>query len=129
MASIFNVGSEPGLAAPDAPSSVRPAGAASVVAAAASPAGLTVQKESAPVAQATQSREQNEHRNSATEASADKAFQTLRAELALRGYGLSRTHGDDGPVCFHINRWGMVRELRDLAAVRAFAAQVGATNA
>jgi len=129
MASILNTGSEPRTAAPDTPSSVRPAGAASVVAAAASLAGLTVQKESAPVAQATQSREQNEHRNSATEASADKAFQTLRAELALRGYGLSRTHGDDGPVCFHVNRWGMVCELRDLAAVRAFAAQVGVRNA
>lgn len=129
MASIFNVGSEPGLAAPDAPSSVRLAGAASVVAAAASIAGLTAQKESAPVAQATQSREQNEHRNSATEACADKAFQTLRAEIALRGYSLSRTHGDDGPVCFHVSRWGMVRELRDLPAVRAFVVQVGATNA
>jgi len=100
-----------------------------VVAAAASLAGLTAQKESAPVAQATQSRKQDEHLNSATEASADKAFQTLRAELALRGYGLSRTHGDDGPVCFHVNRWGMVRELRDLAAVRAFAAQLGVRNA
>ena len=129
MASIHNVGSEPGLAAPDAPSSVSPAGAASVVAAAASLAGLTAQKESAPVAQATQSREQNQHHDFATEASADKAFQTLRAELALRSYGLSRTHGEDGPVSFHVSRWGMVRELRDLAAVRAFAAQVGATNA
>jgi len=129
MASILNMGSEPRPAAPDTPSSARPAGAASVVAAASSLAGLTAQKESAPVAQATQSREQNEHRNSASEASADKEFQTLRAELALHGYSVSRTHGDDGPVCFYVNGWSIVRELRDLAAVRAFAAQVGVRNA
>ena len=65
------------------------------------------------------------------EQSADdgKRFATLRAHLALKGYSLSRTHGDDGPVlaavCFHVNRWGMVRELRDIAAVRAFAVAVG----
>jgi len=129
MASTFDVGLEPGLVAPDAPSSVHSVGAAPVVAAAASPAGLTAQKESAPVSQATQSREQNQHHDFATEASADKAFQTLRAELALRSYGLSRTHGEDGPVSFHVSRWGMVRELRYLAAVRAFAAQVGVRNA
>ena len=58
-----------------------------------------------------------------------KRFATLRALLALKGYSLSRTHGDDGPVCFHVNRWGMVRELRDMAAVRAFAEQVGASHA
>ena len=57
-----------------------------------------------------------------------KRFATMRALLALKGYSLSRTHGDDGPVCFHVNRWGMVRELRNIAAVRAFAQQVGASN-
>ena len=90
---------------------------------------MTAQKETAPVAQATQSREQNEQWNSATGASADKAFQTLRAKLAMRGCGLSRTHGDDGPVCFQVNRWGMVRELANIVAVRVFAKQVGATHA
>ena len=54
-----------------------------------------------------------------------KRFATLRAHLALKGYSLSRTHGDDGPVCFYVNRWGMVRELRDIEAVRAFAVAVG----
>ena len=93
------------------------------------PAGLNAEKESAPAAQAAQSREQNEPRNSATGDGADKAFLTLRAQLALKGYSLSRTHCDDGPVCFHVNRWGMVRELRDISAVRAFAQQVGASNA
>lgn len=116
------------MAAPEAAASVRLAGAASVVADAVPPAGLNPQKESAPVAQATQSREQNEPSNFATGAGADKAFLTLRALLALKGYGLSRTHGDDEPVCFYVNRWGMVRELRDIAAVRGFAEQVGARN-
>ena len=123
-----NHGHGPGMAAPEAAASLCAASAASVVADAVAPAGLNTQKESAPAAQATQSREQNEHRNSATGAGADKAFLTLRALLALMGYSLSRTHGDDGPVCFHVNRWGMVRELRDTAAVRAFAQQVGASN-
>jgi len=55
----------------------------------------------------------------------DKAFATRRAELALRGYSLSRTHSDDGPSVFHVSRWGMVRELRDLPAVTAFLRQIG----
>lgn len=58
-----------------------------------------------------------------------KRFATLRALLALKGHVLSRTHGDDGPVRFYVTRWGLVRELPDIAAVRAFAEQVGATNA
>ncbi|MBA3597830.1 MAG: hypothetical protein H0W40_10710 [Methylibium sp.] len=44
-----------------------------------------------------------------------KAFATLRAELALHGYSLSRSSTDDGPL----------RELRDLAAVAAFLKQIG----
>ena len=80
-------------------------------------------------AQAVQSREQNETRNSATRTGADKAFLTLRAHLALKGHALSRTHSDDGPVRFYVTRWGLVRELPDIAAVRAFAEQVGATHA
>ena len=121
-------GHGPGLAAPEAAASLCAAGVASVAADGVAPAELNPQKESAPVAQATQSREQTEPSNFATGAGADKAFHTLRAELALRGYSLSRTHGDDGPVCFHVNRWGMVRELRDIAAVRAFAELVGASH-
>ena len=124
-----HVGHGPGPAAPDAASSGGTAGAASVVADAVAPAGLSAQKESAPAAQAAQSREQNEPRNSANGAGADKAFLTLRALLALKGHVLSRTHGDDGPVRFYVTRWGLVRELPDIAAVRAFAEQVGATDA
>jgi hypothetical protein len=124
-----NHGHGPGLAAPEAAASLCAAGAASVVAVAVAPAGLNAQEESAPAAQATQSREQNEDRNSATGADADKVFLTLRALLALKGYSLSRTHSDDGQVYFHVNRWGMVGELRDFAAVRAFAELVGAPHA
>jgi len=58
-----------------------------------------------------------------------KRFATLRAHLALKGYCLSRTAASDGPVCFFVSRWTMLRELRDLAAVSDFAAQVGARNA
>jgi hypothetical protein len=58
-----------------------------------------------------------------------KRFATLRAHLALKGYSLHRTAAGDGPVCFYVTRWGLVRELRDIAAVRAFAEQVGATHA
>lgn len=123
------IGHWPGLAAPEAASSGGTAGAASVVADAVAPAGLNAQKETAPAAQAAQSREQGEPRNSATGASPDKAFITLRALLALKGHVLSRSHGDDGPVRFYVTRWGLVRELRDIAAVRAFAEQVGATHA
>ena len=124
-----NIGHGPGLAAPEAASSGGAAGAASVVADAVAPAGLTGQKETAPATQAAQSREQNEPCNSATGAGADKAFLTLRALLALKGHVLSRTHGDDGPVSFYVTRWGLVRELQDIAAVRAFAERVGATHA
>ena len=123
-----NHGHGPGLAAPEAVTSLCAAGAASVASDAVAPAGLNTQKESAQATRAAQSREQNEHRDSATGAGADKAFLTLRALLALKGYSLSRTHADDGRVCFHVNRWGMVRELRDIAAVRAFAQQVGASH-
>ena len=123
------VGHGPGLAAPETASSGGTAGAASVVADGVAPAGLNAQKESAPAAQAAQSREQIEPGNSATGDGADKAFLTLRALLALKGHVLSRTHGDDGPVRFYVTRWGLVRELPDIAAVRAFAEQVGATHA
>jgi len=122
-------GHRPGLAAPEAASSGGTAGAASVVADAVAAAGLNARKETAPAAQAAQGREQNEPRNSAIGDGADKTFLTLRALLALKGHVLSRTHGDDGPVRFYVTRWGLVRELRDIAAVRAFAEQVGATHA
>ena len=58
-----------------------------------------------------------------------KRFATLRAKLALAGHELIRTNEDDGPVRFYAGRWGCVRELRDVAAVHAFAAHVGVRDA
>lgn len=122
-------GHGPGTAATEAAASLCVAGAASLVADAVAPARLNAQKESAPAAHATQSREHNEPQSSPTGAGTDKALVTLRALLALKGYALNRTHGDDGPVRFYVARWGLVRELPDIGAVRAFAEQVGASHA
>ena len=58
-----------------------------------------------------------------------KRFATLQALLALKGYSLSRTAASDGPVCFYVTRWGMVRELHNLAAVARFLDQVGGAHA
>ena len=58
-----------------------------------------------------------------------KWFASLRAPLALKGYGLSRTAASDGPVCFYVTRWGMARELRDLVAVARFLDQLGGAHA
>lgn len=55
-----------------------------------------------------------------------KAFATLRAALALRGYALHRSDPHDGEVVFVATRWGHARELKTLAAVVQFAGQVGA---
>jgi hypothetical protein len=55
-----------------------------------------------------------------------KEFATLQARLALKGWALVRTRSAQGPVKLHVTRWGQLRELPDLAAVHAFANQVGA---
>ena len=115
-----NIGHGPGLAAPKAAASLCAAGAASVVADAVALAGLNAQKKSAPVSQATRSREQIEHRNSATFAGADKAFLTLRAVLALKGYSLLQLQ--DGS--FLVSRWTSSKALADLSAVEQFLKKV-----
>lgn len=82
--------------------------------------------ESAAVAQATWGREQEEHPNSAAVTGVDKVFHTLRAELALRGCSLSRTHADDCPASFYVSRRDVGREL---AAVTRFLDRVGGAYA
>ena len=104
------------MAAPEAAASLLPAGAASVAGDGVAPAELNPQKESAPVAQATQSREQNEHADCASDASAYKSFGTLCNEFALRGYVLDRT-SDGG---FVVGRWGLSRHHDDLDSVVRF---------
>jgi hypothetical protein len=91
--------------------------------------GLSEQKATALVAGSRQSQERHHECDLAAGRGSEKAFHTLRAVLALNDYSLSRTHGDDGPVSFHIDRWGLVQAFRVLEAVRAFAQQVGASNA
>ena len=57
-------------------------------------------------------------------------FAVLRAHLTLRGCRLSRTNCENGSVRFHIDHLSMVRELSsNIAAVRAFAKQLGVRNA
>ena len=123
------IGHGPGLAAPEAASSGGIAGAASMGAVAPARPRLSAQKETALAAQAAQSRDQKEQQNFATGTRADKAFHTLRAHLALRGYSLHRTEADDGPVSFYVTRCGMTSEMRDLVAVARFLDRVGGAHA
>lgn len=80
-------------------------------------------KENAPATDRGDKR--NQHRDSRAIANVGKGFAALRAELALQGYSLSRSSAADGLVIFYVGRWGMVRKLRNLADVTAFAKQVG----
>lgn len=66
--------------------------------------------------------------SSGTSVADDKAFHTLRARLALAGRTLSRTDASDGARAYFVSGWGMVRELRDLDTVAAFAKQVGGVH-
>ncbi len=55
-----------------------------------------------------------------------KEFETLRAELALRGgHSLLELAGGEGYV---VTRWDLARHCRDLSEVRAFLARVEATQ-
>ena len=56
-----------------------------------------------------------------------KRFATLRACLALAGWGLIRTDPCDGAPSYFATRWNMPRglaDLADLATVAAFADRV-----
>lgn len=54
-----------------------------------------------------------------------KLLSTLQAQLALRGFVLSRTEGANGPATYAVTRWGLVRELATLDDVAAFSRRVG----
>ena len=56
----------------------------------------------------------------------DKAFNTLRAALALQGHSLYRTDPKDGPVTYWAERWGLVRYLPTIDTVRQFLDALGA---
>lgn len=51
----------------------------------------------------------------------EKDFATLRAELALRGFGLHQLE-DAG---YFVSKWNLSRQLPDLRAVRALLIQIG----
>ena len=110
----------PGLAAPEASASLNPAGTASMAADAVATAGLNAQKASTRAAQATQSREQGGPVDFASAARADKDLQTLRAELALRGYGLFAADGGG----YLVTRWNLSRHAADLDGIRHFLQRV-----
>lgn len=55
----------------------------------------------------------------------DKAFSTLRATFAIKGQTLYRTNTADGSVIYWAERWGLVRHLPTIDAVRRFLEQIG----
>ena len=126
-----------GLAAPER-ARINPAGLAPLGTDAAAPAGLSPPQVGAPQAGGDgegRGREQGKAdspdcavQQPGDQPGADdgKRFATLRARLALAGWGLIRTDPSDGPPIYFATRWNMPRELADLAALEAFADRVGA---
>jgi len=55
----------------------------------------------------------------------NQASTTLRSNVALIGYTLSRTTTIDGGVIYLASKWGMFRELKGLEAVAALFALIG----
>ena len=56
---------------------------------------------------------------------ADKAFLTMRAALALRGFELHIVSDGAGSSAYLVQRWNMSRTLPDMGEVRAFAERAG----
>jgi hypothetical protein len=65
----------------------------------------------------------------ATAGEVNKAFATVRAALALRGFEIHAVDAGDGSTMFLVQRWGQSRTLGSIDEVRAFAVQVGARTA
>ena len=79
-------------------------------------------QEKAPVGRGDFSADTNQHDSKHT---AEKAFSTMQAKFALLGHCLYRASGANGATVYLVTRWGMVRELPDLAAVASFFAMIG----
>ena len=62
---------------------------------------------------------------SAAIAEADKAFTTLRATMAIRGFELQTVSDGEGGTAYLLRRWNLRRTLPSLEAVRAFAERAG----
>ena len=71
--------------------------------------------------------DQQTHADSAAlvERDQEKRFQTIRAQLALKGYSLARTDLRDGQQVFYIVRWSQCNEVKSLDQASAFLTQVG----
>ena len=54
-----------------------------------------------------------------------KAFATLAARYAMAGHTLHRSDPSDGAVTYWAERWGLVRYLPTIDAVRQFLEQIG----
>ena len=65
---------------------------------------------------------------SAAVAEADKAFTTLRAMLALRGFELGIVSDGERGTAYMVHKWSMSRELPSLTEVRAFAERAGVSH-
>ena len=65
------------------------------------------------------------HVKSAAVGEADKAFTTLRAMLALRGFALDIVSDGEGGTAYMVHKWSVSRTLPDMPAVRAFAERAG----
>lgn len=55
-----------------------------------------------------------------------KAWTTLVARAALKGWQLWRTDPDDGGQRYFLGRWGLVRAIADTDELRAVLDQIGA---
>ncbi len=56
----------------------------------------------------------------------DKTLAALRARAALLGWGLHTVSETDGTGFYLLSRWGMTRELPDLASVSRLLKRMGA---
>lgn len=65
------------------------------------------------------------HTRDETHRDHQKAWATLVARAALRGWQLWRTDPDDGTQRYFAGRWGLVRVLADTAEVERFLEAVG----
>lgn len=58
-------------------------------------------------------------------AKADKAFETMRATLAMRGCELHLVSNGEGGTAYLVHKWSMSCTLPDMPAVQAFAMRAG----
>jgi hypothetical protein len=58
-----------------------------------------------------------------------KAFATLQATAALRGFRLDRLEAGADGLAYVITRWALTKQLQTLDDVRAFLAQIGGQHA